>query len=355
MPDWGGGNTNWSSGDWFNRDQDNYGATQTDPSTGSRVGAAGSGAVSGCAAGSVAGPWGCAVGGLVGGLTGWLGSGPEDLSPAEQRVNNWDIMMNQAQDEMGPQMLGGWAENVQDVGNRARNLMAQGGPDLSGATAEANRASANVGRLSNYQPTRIDRQMKDWRGLMKHGMGSIINPAMLASNQQYSEQEQAMLANPTLSGHQRAAMQGEGRRGLAQTNAQIQGEAIQTGMSALDDLAAKGDALVQRSLEAAAAIGVSVAKLKADLAALPYDFQFKMLDLLQRNSAEFARFMTFLRPGDQQYAAATAGGQTGGTDWAGMINAGATAYQNLSGGGGGNVPNYNPGASGAEIDYMSGR
>ncbi len=342
---WSQNLSNWATGgpssttDWF-QPGDDWGRTQTE---GDRWGSAASGAMQGGAAGASTGnPIAAGVGALVGGALGFATGGPKDLSPAEQRVNNWDILMNQAGMNLAPELLGQWAQvpgmYMQGIGALAQ----QGPPDMSKAEANLGGVEANIGRLSNFKPERIDRQIADRRRMMETGMGSVVNPAMLASNQQYQESAKAIQANPNLSAQQKQQMLAQGQRGLAQTNALQQGQAIEAGMSAIDDLAKTGDMLVERALEAAGQLGISAAKLRADLAMVPYNFQIQLLNLLSRAPAMFQNLMSFIRPGDPQYSAAEAGGRTG-PDWMGMLQQGADIYTDLRAGGGGTPGEYTPG------------
>jgi hypothetical protein len=326
----GGGAGQYNFSDWFNPGDD-FGRSKT---KGNRWGSAASGAMSGASTGAAFGPWGAAIGGIGGGILGFATGGPKEMSPAEQRVNNWDIMMNEAGKNIAPQMLGDWANSIGSYTQGIGALAQQGPPDQSRAQAQLGQVEGNINKLSNFKPERIDRNAEEWRRLMQQGMGSVINPSMLAANQQQQEATKAIAANPNLTAQQRAQMKAEGQRNLAQTNAGVQGQAIQAGMSALKDLAVAGDTLVERALEAAGQLGIQAAKLEMDLANLPYQWQLQLLDLLSKAPNMFAQYMSFIRPGDPQYQAAGQGGRTG-TDWMGIAQKGVDIYKGAKGGGGG--------------------
>jgi hypothetical protein len=307
----------------------------------------------------VGGPIGAVVGGIGGGILGALSGGPKELSPGEQWVNNWDVLGNQALQTFGPEAIGRSWQGIQDWDQAISDFQAMGPPDTSGAEAAANQVQGNINALSNFSPRRIDRQIGDWRTLMQTGMGSIVNPSMLAANQQAQEAMKAIGANPMLSAQQRQLMQTQQQRSLAQTNALQQGQAIQAGMSAIDDLAKTGDTLVLKAKEAAASLGMSFAQLKLQLAAFPYEYQMKLISLLAQRPQMYMSFMQQFAPGPQQYGAAEQGGRTG-FDWMGAIQQGADIYTGIKGGGntspplsnfrGGSPSNYGPGTG---IDWSS--
>ena len=345
--------------DWFTPG-DTWGQTK---GKGNRLGGAASGALSGAAAGTAIAPGiGTAIGAVGGGILGAISGGPKELSPGEQWVNNWDVLGNQALQTFGPEAIGRSWQGIQDWDQALSDFQAMGPPDTSGAEAAANQVGANINALSNFSPRRIDRQIGDWRKLMQTGMGSIVNPSMLAANQQSQEAMKAIGANPMLSAQQRQLMQTQQQRSLAQTNAMQQGQAIQAGMSAIDDLAKTGDTLVLKAKEAAASLGMSFAQLKLQLAAFPYEYQMKLISLLAQRPQMYMSFMQQFAPGQNQYGAAQQGGRTG-FDWMGAIQKGAEIYKGIKGGGGtNNLSNFqggSPGSPGASnfglgnIDWMN--
>ena len=345
MPDWtswqsqptgGQSSSNFNFSNWFNPGS-NYGRTHSDSNY---LSSGASGLLSGASTGAtVGGVPGAIIGGVVGLGAGLLGGRPKELSAGEQLVNDTDEFKLSAFRQFAPEAMGRQVHRRGQASNQLDQLIGMGPPDLSQSQGDLDLVRRNVGQLSNYSPQRIDRQMRDWRGLMDTGVGGVVNPAMVASNQQYEEANKAIMANPNLTAQQKAQMQAEGRRGLAQTNAMQQGEMIATGMQSLDKLAADGDALALRAKEAASSIGLSLADVQAQLTMLPYNYAAKLYELLLQDADSYRDFLNSLMPGQNQYNAAAQGGRTG-FDWMGAIQQGANIYRGVSGGG---SPEYTPG------------
>lgn len=300
----------------------------------------------GAAGASTGNPYAAAGGAVLGGIIGFATGGPEDISDAEQRVANWDRLSNWGMKEFGQGAVEGQAKSIQDYAQGVQDFRANG-PDLSGMARGSASAERVAGKLENFQPRRIDRQMRDERGIMESGYGSVVNPAMLTSNQQFDQARKAMAADPNLSSFQRARLQSEGQRGLAQTNAQLQGEAIQGGLGRLSQLAQSGDQLVQQALANAGNLYTSVAALERDLAMLPLEHQRMGLELLARQPQMFQNFLSQFKPGGEQYRAAEQGGRTG-TDWGALAQQGAQAYSAYKSGGGGGSGTQGYGSGGPQ-------
>jgi hypothetical protein len=263
----------------------------------------------GASAGSAFGPWGAAIGGIGGALFGGLQK--KQLSDAEQLATNWDILHNKGLKEFGGQALGGAFQGIQDFSGAVKDAMSKPVPGLSELYGGIGKAEATAGKLENYKPERIDRNLAEERANLST-IGNRASQASLPIFSQADAQRRMLEGNANLSGAQKALMGGQASRAAA-AEAGKQGVALEEGARGrIAGLSQAGDQLVQSALAAALQGRVSLTQAYSQAAQLGQGAQQFFLSALQQIPGMYQKFLAEFQPSSAQYGAAAQGGKDSG-------------------------------------------